>query len=207
LATIWAVGVFGFQFLLIIFNEPTPEKSYVTFQSTYPAVVEDKAATPQMKTDFAKSILSVLGKNIAVKDNHKEILKKVFTWAAVSIQPDSMKSLYDNVHNEDVTKLTAQSLGLKSAGFDKIMIDLIPNSLIKLSNGAFPKECKAELPGIMELYLVHNQSFLTNFNFMGFPFHYWYTAQFLLIMFVVLCIIYAKAIDKANVKHNFIEET
>lgn len=207
LATIWAIGVFGFQFLLIIFNEPTPEKSYITFQSVYPAVLEDETSTPKMKSDFAISVLHVLGKNIAVKDNHKEILKKSFTWAVANAQPDSMKSVYFNELNDDINKLTVETLGLQSAGFDKILTDLIPYSLIKLSNESFPEECKTELPGIMELYLVHNQSFLTDFNFLGFPFHYWYTGQFLLILFVILCIVYAKAIDKANVKHNFIEET
>lgn len=207
LATVWAVAVFGFQFLLIIFNEPTPEPSYVTFQSVYPSVVEDNAATPKMKADFAKSMLSVLGKNIAVKDDHKEIVKKSFTWAVASIQPDSMKSVYKNEQNEEAIKLAATSLELETTGFDKIMIDLIPNSLVKLSDNSFPEDCKAELPAIMELYLVHNQSFLTDFTFLGFPFHYWYTGQFLLILFVILCIIYAKAISKANVKHNFIEET
>lgn len=207
LATIWAVGVFGFQFLLIIFNEPTPEKSYLTFESVYPAVIEENGVTTEMKTDFAKSVLYVLGKNIAVKDDHKEILKKSFSWAVASIQPDSMKSVYFNEQNEELLNLATQSLGLQTTGFDKIMIDLIPNSLIKIPNAKFPEECKADLPGIMELYLVHNQSFLTDFNFLGFPFHYWYTGQFLLILFVILCVVYAKAIDKANVKHNFIEET
>jgi hypothetical protein len=73
LATIWAVGVFGFQILLMIFNETTPEKSFETFQSVYPAVVEEDSSV-EMKTDFAKSLLHVLGRTIAVKDEHKEIL-------------------------------------------------------------------------------------------------------------------------------------
>ena len=61
---------------MLILNQPTPEKSYEVYQSVYPAVIEDASATPQMKTDFAKSLLHVLGKNIAVKDDHKLVLKK-----------------------------------------------------------------------------------------------------------------------------------
>jgi len=207
LATIWAVGVFGFQFLLMIFNEPTPEKSYITFQSVFSNVVEDESASSEMKTDFAKSLLNVLGKNIAVKDEHKVILKKSFSWIVASMQPDSVKQMFSKELDQNIYDVTASTLGLENAGFDKIMIDLLPTSLMKLEQESFPEECRANLPGIMELYLVHNQSFLTDFNFLGFPFHYWYTAQFLLIMFVVLCFIYARSIDKANVKHNFVEET
>jgi uncharacterized membrane protein len=207
LASIWAIAVFGFQFLLMFLNEPTPEKSYETYQSVYPAVVEDASSTPKMKIDFAKSILHVLGKNIAVKDNHKLILKKSLTWTVSSMQPDSMKSIFHQEPSEATYELTSKTLDLQNSGFDKIMIALIPTSLVKMENESFPEECKAELPGIMDLYLIHNRSFLTDLNFLGFPFHYWYTAQFLLILFVVLCFIYAKSIEKANKTHDFIEET
>ena len=54
---------------------------------------------------------------------------------------------------------------------------------------------RAALDGIMNLYLIHNQSFLTDFRFLGFPFHYFYTAVFLLVLFVLLCIMYAYRIQ------------
>ena len=41
LAVIWAVAVFGFQILLILLNQPTPEKNFTTFESIWPAVVEN----------------------------------------------------------------------------------------------------------------------------------------------------------------------
>ncbi len=207
LAIVWAVGVFGFQFLLMLLNQPTPEKSYDIYQSVYPAVVEDAAATPQMKIDFVKSLLHVLGKNIAVKDDHKSVLKNSLTWTVASIQPDSVKPIFFSEPDKSTFDLAAKTLNLQNSGFDKIMIDLLPTSLVKIESEAFPEEYKSALPGIMELYLVHNQNFFTDFIFLGFPFHYWYTAQFLLIMFVVLCIIYAVSIEKANIKHNFVEET
>jgi len=60
------------------------------------------------------------------------------------------------------------------------------------------EEAVEELPGIMEKYLVHNQSFLTDARFLGFPFHYFYTAVFLLILFVGLCWLYCVRADRRN---------
>lgn len=54
---------------------------------------------------------------------------------------------------------------------------------------------QAALDGVMKLYLTHNQSFLTDFRFLGFPFHYFYTAVFLLVLFVLLCVMYALRIQ------------
>jgi putative solute:sodium symporter small subunit len=54
---------------------------------------------------------------------------------------------------------------------------------------------RAALDGVMKLYLTHNQSFLTDFRFLGFPFHYFYTAVFLLVLFVLLCVMYAYRIQ------------
>ncbi len=206
LAIIWAVGVFGFQFLLIIFNEPTPEKSFETFQKSWPTAIE-QGADNQVKTDFAKSLLMVLGKNIAVKDNHKVILKESLTWTVASMLPDSVRPAFMKAPDKGTFELAAKTLRLQYSGFDKIMTDLLPFSIVKLEDDKFPEKCRKELPDIMGLYLVHNQNFLTDFTFIGFPFHYWYTAQFLLIMFVLLCVYYAVSIEKANKKHDFVEET
>jgi putative solute:sodium symporter small subunit len=99
------------------------------------------------------------------------------------------------------------SIGLEDEGFDKIMRSLLQTSLIQVKKGNFNEDLKSELPKVMELYLIHNQSFLTDFQFLGFPFHYWYTAQFLLILFVLLCLYYAVSIDKMNKEYDFVEET
>lgn len=45
------------------------------------------------------------------------------------------------------------------------------------------------------------KSFLTEMQFIGFPFHYWYSAQFTLVMFIALCYAYCKFIDKLEAKH------
>jgi len=193
LAIIWAVAVFGFHFLLIFITTPTAEKTLSDFNSVWPQVVEDSSAANEAKQIFAKSVLMVLGKNIAVKDNHKAVLKESLSWSVYSMQ--------ETINSAIV------SIGLESEGFDKIMRDLLPVSLLKVENASLSVESKKSLPEIMNLYLVHNQSFLTDFKFLGFPFHYWYTAQFLLILFVVLCLIYAVSIDKLNKKHEIVEET
>lgn len=61
------------------------------------------------------------------------------------------------------------------------------------------------LPGIMKLYLIHNQSFLTDFKFLGFPFHYFYTAEFLLILFVLLCVLFSWRIERLQKRFNIVE--
>lgn len=202
LAIIWAIAVFGFHFLLIIITTPTPEDTLNDFNSVWPQVVEDTSATIEMKQVFAKSILMVLGKNIAVKDDHKAVLKESLSWSVYNMQADSLKPFYKSEPN-----IAAASIGLSSEGFDKIMIDLLPTSLIKVVNSSLSAESQKALPEIMDLYLIHNQSFLTDFKFLGFPFHYWYTAQFLLILFVLLCLYYAVSIDRMNKEYDFVEET
>ena len=206
LATVWAVAVFGFQFALIILVEPTPEKNYIVFESVWPAVVDDSNATVEMKQDFLKSTLAVIGKNVAVKDEHKTVLQGTLSWMLHNMQPDSMKYVFQKEVDEESINLAVETIGLASTGFDKIMIDLLPYSLKKVDSELLKEEYKNDIPDIMKLYLVHNQSALTDFVFLGFPFHYWYTAQFLLILFVVLCLIYALVIEKSNTKHDFVEE-
>lgn len=207
LVIIWAVCVFGFQILLIILNNPTPEKSYTQFEKLWPGVVDNDQVSVDSKQQFARTILSVLGKNIAVKDDHKAVLKKVLSWSVYSMLSDSVKAVFTSDPNDEALIIAQEKIGLESAGFDKIMVDLLPSSLIQVDSEHLCDNCKAELPKIMKLYLVHNQSALTNFKFIGFPFHYWYTAQFLLILFVILCLIYAVMIDRINKKHNFVEES
>jgi len=48
---------------------------------------------------------------------------------------------------------------------------------------------------------VSGKSFLTEMQFLGFPFHYWYSAQFLIALFIFLCWWYCKFIDKLEKEH------
>jgi putative solute:sodium symporter small subunit len=207
LALTWATAVFGFHFLLIFITTPTPEQTLNEFNSVWPQVADDASADLETKQVFAKSLLMVLGKNIAVKDEHKAVLKESLSWTLYSMQEDSLKSLYQADLNDEVINNAITSIGLKSEGFDKIMIDLLPTSIIMVESTSLSSESRNALPEIMNLYLIHNQSFLTDFKFLGFPFHYWYTAQFLLILFVALCFIYAIALDRLNKKFDIVEGT
>ncbi len=207
LAVIWAVGVFGFQILLMLLNEPTPEKSYEVFQNSMPAMMENEDSTNTGKAELARTFLHVLGKNIAVKENHKTVLKTALSKIVFSMAADSINAVFKSDVSDESVILAKQMIGLGDSGFDKIMADLIPSSLVKVEDGVISEECKKAIPEIMQLYLVHNQNALTDFNFLGFPFHYWYTAQFLLIMFVILCLVYAMVNDKSNEKYDFVEET
>jgi len=205
LATIWFVAVFGFQALLMVLSEPVPEKSYEDFLSVWPTVIENQNSAINEERVFAKSVLAVLGKNIAVKDEHKAVLKDALSRSVYSILADSLKPVLQKV-NDKTIRLSARAIGLKNEGFDKLMKNLLPASLVKVNSSTMLAETKASLPEIMKLYLVHNRSTLTDFTFFGFPFHYWYSAQFLLILFVVLCLVYAVLIEKTNKVYNFVEE-
>ena len=65
---------------------------------------------------------------------------------------------------------------------------IIVASLVDKYPESFDDNSYARLPDIMKLYLTHNQSVLTDTKFLGFPFHYFYTAVFLLILFI--CTLY-----------------
>lgn len=48
---------------------------------------------------------------------------------------------------------------------------------------------------------VSGKSFLTETNFLGFPFHWWFSAQFCIALFIFLCYWYCKFIDKLEAEH------
>lgn len=198
---VWALAVFGFQVLLMVFNQPTPEEGYTTFESVWPKV-KDGSASVQEKQEFAKVCLNVLGKNIVLTDTQKILLKDSLTQTLLGLVPSEKQSIITGDDKQAAVTLAKNVIGLQVSGFDTLRADLLPYSII--SNPS--EEYSDELPAIMELYLVHNQSFLTDMRFIGFPFHYWYTAQFLLILFVGLCLIYAYKTDRSNKKYNFPDE-
>jgi putative solute:sodium symporter small subunit len=200
LALIWAVAVFGFQILLILFQSPTPEPIHGEFKKVWAQVESGKASAAENKI-FARATLRVLGKNIAVQDGHKATLKTGLHAAVSNLLPANQRDAFSKAAAGDAPKAAAmakKAIGLEDKGFDKLMAGLLPYSMVASGDIA---SVKGAIPGIMDLYLIHNQSFLTDFNFMGFPFHYWFTGQFLLIMFVLLCLAYARLIDKVMIKH------
>lgn len=193
---IWSVAVFGFQFLLVIMEKPVAEPPLHAFKKVW-TQVETGAATEAENQEFARSVLMVLGKNVVVKPPHKALLSDALntTLRALSTTPAAIDA-----------ERAAELIGLRGEGFDILLRDMLPTYVKSVEGAAISAEVKKDLPRVMDLYLIHNRSVLTDTKFLGFPFHYWYTAQFLLILFVLLCLVYAKITDAANEKFNFEEE-
>ncbi len=210
---IWAVAVFGFQFLLKGIEKPIPEKSLLMFESKWPEAVKGTLSHEDFQS-FLRSLVLVRGKN-TVKAGDQTLISEAITLTILGIMPDSLKP--------DILLLIADKKGLISKlaetkdqeyldvkkQIDQIESDLIQytepysgfssgsleatlliSSLIEKCPESLSDETFTRLPEIMKLYLIHNQSKLTDTKFLGFPFHYFYTAVFLLILFIVLCILY-----------------
>ncbi len=229
---VWAVGVFGFQVALMLLNKRVPEPTLAEFERTWPDVVDGVGVAPEAKRTFARSMLMVLGKNIAVGDADKAVLKEALSWAtydllsaedgdALNERVEALAKLQSAAervgaapvaaaevagHQEQIRTLAAGGLGLEDSGFDSLMADLLPFSLVAADAAKVSERSRQELPGIMQKYLVHNRNVLTDTKFIGFPFHYWYTAQFLLIMFVGLCCVYAYMTDRLHRRYGLVEE-
>jgi putative solute:sodium symporter small subunit len=45
------------------------------------------------------------------------------------------------------------------------------------------------------------ESFLTRMRFLGFPFHYWWSGQFMIIVYILLCIWFNILIDGLEERH------
>jgi putative solute:sodium symporter small subunit len=228
LLIIWFLAIFGFQGLLLIFQKPTPEKSLISFESVWENVKSGNASEKE-KMDLVNSIIAVTGKS-SIKPADKPVLKKVLTFYVFSMINDSNKVLLTEqikelaLTKEKLTKasdaeyrqLQSDLLRIKasinSIANEKTGIDptnnkqaILPYSLNAKNTELSAMEIEA-LPKIMKLYLTHNQSFLTDTKFLGFPFHYFYTAEFLLILFVVLSLFYSIRITQIQKKFSIIEE-
>ena len=188
---IWAAAVFGFQFLLIATNEPTAEASLTTFEELWPEARTENLS-PEDRRDFAISLLLVLGKNLVLSAEDKAVLKEAFSLA---VQP--------LMRGEALTPESVKvALALNDEGMDLVLSELLPYALVEVTTAQYHEA----LPAVIKHYATHPRGPLTDFVFLGFPFHYWFTAQFLLILFVLLCLIYALRIEKIYKRHGFLEE-
>lgn len=185
---VWGLAVFGFQILLNMTNKPTPEPVHDAFKQIWPAIQAGSATTDEQKT-FARSLLAVLAKNIVVKSQDQVVLKQALAVTIRDLTADS-------------TTPAAEAIGLGNEGMDLLLVNVLATSGVKEAPAALTPEITARIEPIMDLYLVHNRSGLTDTRFLGFPFHYWYTAQFLLILFVGLCWTYCFMADRSNAKFN-----
>jgi len=222
------VAIFGFQLLLLLFEEPTPEKTLITFESVWENVKTGKA-TEQEKKDFVNALVDVAGKS-SVKPVNKTVLDNVLTWYVYGMVSDREKVILSEQIKELVS-IREKLVKASDAEYSRLQSDLITikttiNSITNEKTGIDPtnnkeailpynlnaenKEPSAAdleaLPKIMKLYLTHNQSFLTDTNILDFPFHYFYTAEFLLILFVGICLFYSVRITQLQKKFSITEE-
>ena len=225
---IWAVAVFGFQFLLRVIEKPTPEKALSLFESTWPAVVKGEMMSTDYKT-FLQALVMVKGKS-ALKPGDQEVISNAISCVAFAIVPDSVRNLMisyirdlDSLRSALTAATDQEYLGIRTmigsrhtslATISEVYTGFTPGSL---EASIFTASLQEEYPGslgdptfstlpeIMKLYLTHNQSKLTDTRFLGFPFHYFYTAVFLLILFVGLCIVYNILIEWRLGKEGIVE--
>lgn len=228
LITIWFLSIFGFQVLLLIFEKPTPEKSLISFESVWDQV---KAGTSsdQQKMELVNSMIMVSGKS-SVKPTDRLVLNKALTFYVYGMVSDSDKVVLaanikelagireklatakDDEYGQLQSDLQRIKAGINGIANEKTGIDptnnkaaILPYSL-NAENAELSAQEMESLPQIMKLYLTHNQSFLTDTKFLGFPFHYFYTAEFLLILFVLLSLFYSIRITQIQKKLSIIEE-
>jgi hypothetical protein len=214
LVTVWAVCIFGFQIVLRIMEEPVPETAYVAFESVWDQV-QSEQATMAEKQVFVKSALSVLGK-VTLDPKDRGVLNAAVGKLTLEMVPLEQQ----NDFNQQITDFKASEfgdenyIGLKTALSNSAakVINVQPYSLeAKL----IPLELVAAttyqlqphmVEAVMAKYLIHNQSVLTDTIFLGFPFHYFYTGVFLMILFVGICLYYCVATDRAMKRLGVAEE-
>jgi putative solute:sodium symporter small subunit len=226
LILIWGISVFGFQILLRVMEKPTPEKALVTFEKVWGGVKSGNASTEE-KVQFADAILAVLGKSIiAAKPANKAVLNNALSWVIYDLMSeDSLRGnfiseisafekkrseltdLRDPVYVNAKASIIAKTAPLLGLEEHSLKAKLLPLEIKSSGMENFLPENKEKLHGVMSLYLTHNQSVLTDTVFLGFPFHYFYTAVYLLCLFVALCWIYSFIIDRVHGKMGNFDKT
>jgi len=205
---IWAVGVFGFQILLKVLEKPTPEKTLIMFNEAWP---DRENGSFESKQKLLRAMVLTNGKTV-IKPDDRKVLNAAISALFFSMTADSTRTSIEtslvSIQDLKIQKETAKDqeyLDIKQklddlqkqgiaytgpvTGFPSGSLEeTILVSSLKTKSEDMPD--LTALPALMEHYLTHNQSVLTDSVFLGFPFHYFYTAVFLLIMFVVLCLVY-----------------
>ena len=185
-------------------NKPMPEESYIKFEQIWPKVAKRGKADPETTIEFAKILLTTLGKEINLQADHSQQLRETFSWAVYSLIHKEKRYLFRSSSEgkrRSAARKAVRALQLEREGMDKLLADLVEDSLVPVKSSRQYRSNRDDIPVIMQKYLVHNRSVLTDFKFFGFPFHYWYSAQFLLILFVGLCWFYARFTDRLNKRY------
>jgi len=225
---IWAIAVFGFQILLKVIEKPTPEKALLVFEESWPSV-RTGTVSPDVQKPFLNSLILLRGKN-TLKADEKKVISDAITCFTYHLLPDSLKpvlqtsvdeslkarGLIATVKGEEylahkntiddlsrgIITLTAQYTGIENGTLEASIL------CFSLQSAYPPSMNDSSLDGlgnIMKLYMTHNRSVLTDTGFLGFPFHYFYTAVFLLLLFISLCIVYNILIEWRLKKQGIVE--
>lgn len=227
LLSIWVVAIFGFQLLLLVLQKPTPEDTLLKFETVLEPVTSGNANEVEMSV-YVNSLIAVAGKS-SVNAESKLLLNKAITTAVFSMISDSNRNLLSfyvkelhatreklvKASDSEYIRLQEQMKGTKasinaianeSTGKDpsNLKESILPYCLNPVSAKLTDDELKA-LNADMKLYLTHNQSVLTDSVFLGFPFHYFYTSEFLLILFVCLCLFYSIRVTQLQKKFSIKE--
>ncbi|MBF0199329.1 MAG: DUF4212 domain-containing protein [Planctomycetes bacterium] len=196
---VWFVAIFGFQGLLKIMETPTPEPIHQQYEKVW------SEAKNGGNIELAGISLNLMARYIPLRSN--ETLQKYITSALAANMSAGLKAEYTAAQATlaEGTKITAElqsklADALKLPAGD-IRADVISTAMLPLAALSISEDNITELPKIMDKHLIHNRSVLTDTQFLGFPFHYGYTAVFLLVLFVVICIVYCLVFDKISHKH------
>jgi len=218
---IWAVAIFGFQILLKILSKPVPEEALVEFIPAWEKIESGNAVSYDYQV-AGQSMVQVTGKLTLGPDEY-DALKDGIGWTLSRLLPDDelaylqqevqlltrlreeITSLRDERYLETKGSIISRAAPALGIGEGTLLAQLLALGLDDdMENMA--EENRLKIPGIMSLYLTHNRSVLTDTVFLGFPFHYFYTAVLLLVFFVGLCWLYCYRTDKLHAKLNFIEQ-
>ncbi|MDA3818915.1 MAG: DUF4212 domain-containing protein [Candidatus Delongbacteria bacterium] len=219
---IWALAVFGFQIVLKIIEEPVPEPIYTEYEALKNSVFSGQASDSEIRA-FTKVPLQVLAK-VLITPQDKDVLRSALNWGIFSVATEdqaaslrskiesfnaikeSTESITDPKYEEAKQELAALGAGILNLPDNDVRKRVIPLEMRTDYPQSLSPELQKKLDDILSRYLIHNESVLTNTKFLGFPFHYFYTAIFLLILFVVLCWIYCLQATAADKKYKITNE-
>ena len=188
---VWALAVFGFHILMKLVEKPVPEPGYEVYKQVWSKQFN---GSQDEKIELAKVYLTLTGKYISLRTN--TAIQGDFSRLVYDLLPADKKPASASTFSQDeqTVKQIAKLLGIEGT----LLQEAIPFTLGEINKS---EALSTDIPQIMDKHLIHNRSFLTDTLIFGFPFHYFYTAVFLKIIFCLICLTYCKFIDRIMKKH------
>lgn len=200
---VWLVAVFGFQLLLKMTESPCPEKGYLSYQK-----IAEKFEVGQLnasdKLELTRINLSLMSRYVGLRNNQA---LKVYTSVLIhDLMPETEKEKlisYTKINNSEIpVDFIVTGIGMDSNDLRAYVIPYAVTAFEVPENIQTEIEKMAPLmKNLLNKYMVHNRSFLTDSTFLGFPFHYFYTSELLLFIFIGLCLVYCFIFQRILNKH------